>query len=139
MIGLDGFEVHAEQRFYQDQICLYIGAHRNDRTQIVMPWVPVIETHLSEGSAVTNEPTITMSRAQATAMMAAFWRAGVRPPGIANEGDVVNHLQAHIADLREQVKQSHIVIRELNSILAERVMPDHHDDIVRERLGTIRA
>lgn len=122
---LHGFEVHAEYRMYQNTIALYMGRHDplSNRQARVLEWLPSISTDDS-GTIVAMEPSISVSREQAVAMMAAMWRVGIRPPDISNESDVVNHLQAHIADLREELKRSHTVIRELNSIIAEQVIDD---------------
>ena len=119
---LDGFDVHAEFQLYQNAVMLYMG----NRTTRVMPWIATIVQYNEIDQASVQprmEPTFTLSRPQATTMLDALWKVGIRPPGVSNESDVVNHLKAHIADLREELKRSHTVIRELNHILAERALP----------------
>lgn len=128
------FEAFVEPRFYLDELGIYLIRHTPTHTHYVRP-VPLTIEAVDRGEATSRqqEPSFSLPRPMTQAMVTALWRVGVRPYSMTDDSDRVRLQEAHIADLRkqldakdEQLKQQHTVIRELNSIIAERAIQDAH-------------
>lgn len=115
-----GFEAHIENRPYQDSIGIYLVKHGEGASNYVLPTVLTIQTRNHDLSAMIHEPSLELPRDMVAQIMTGLWRIGIRPVGVTDDSDKVELLKAHVADLREQLKNSTTIIRELNSIIADR-------------------